>query len=235
MTVPAPTNPNPDDGGAGGSNPPTPPAPTPPADPGKGGDAFNPEALTSDQINQILEKNPHIWKADRIAELREKSKKYDDAQAAATAAENKALEEQGKFKELADKQASENEKLRGQLKESSINAALTTKLAPLGVVDLEGALKLIDRSKVEVKDDGTIDGIDAAVEALKTDKAYLFTGTPGGTAPKVGSPTNPGNGSGTGTPKFKASQLRGPEGAKFYQENRKEILEAQAAGLIEQD
>lgn len=223
------------DGGAGngdGSNGGTPPANnTPPAS--NSGDQFDPAALTPEQLNQVLEKNPGIWKTPRLLELREKSKKYDEAQQKATEAENKALEEQGKFKELSEKQAAENAALKQQIKDNTVSQALTGKLIPLGVVDLEGALKLIDRSKIEVKDDGTITGLDDAVEALKTGKAYLFNEGGGSNGKPVGTPSNPGNGSGTpGTPKFKRSQLRD---AKFYQEHRDEILKAQAAGEIEDD
>jgi hypothetical protein len=188
--------------------------------------------LTPEQLNQVLEKNPHIWKSPRLAELREKSKKFDDAQSAADEAEKKRLEDEGKHKELNTKLTAELAESKKQLQDATINQSLTNKLAPLGVVNLEDALKLIDRSKIEVSDDGTISGIDAAVEALKTDKAYLFTGQ-GGQQKTVGSPTNSNTGGDSYTgPTFKRSQLRD---AKFYQEHRDEILKAQAAGKIEDD
>ena len=218
------------DGGQGNGG--TPPATTPPAGTGDGAAQFDPAALTPEQLNQVLEKNPHIWKTDRLAELREKSKKFDDAEAARTAAENKALEEQGKFKELSEKQTAEIADLKGKLQTSAINQALTNKLAPLGVVDLEAAIALVDRSKITVGDDGAITGLDEAVEALKTGKAYLFN-KEGGSTTTVGTPSNPGNGTGTGgTAKFKRSQL---QDSKFYNEHRDEILKAQAAGQIEDD
>lgn len=234
---PSQGNQNPGNGGgtppaAGGTPPATPPAATPPATPPAGnGDQFDPTALTPEQLNQVLEKNPEIWKTPRLTELRDKSKKYDDAQTAATAAEQKQLEEQGKFKELSEKQTATITELQSENKNLRIDQALTNKLTPLGVVDLEGALKLIDRAKVTVGDDGTITGLDEAVEALKTGKAYLFNA--GGTTTTVGTPSNPANGGQpTGPAKFKRSQL---QDSKFYQEHREEILKAQAAGQIEDD
>ncbi len=210
------------DGGQGGATPPaTPPAAT--------GGEFDPSALTKDQINQILEKNPHMWQADRIAELREKAKKYDDAETARQQAEQDKLAEEGKFKELSEKQKAEVEQLRTQLKNETINRALIAKLAPEGVVDLDAALALIDRSGISLDDNNAVTGLDEAVEALKTGKSYLF----GGTSTSVGSPTNPGNGTQQGGPaKFKRSQLRD---SAFYAEHRAEILEAQKNGLIEDD
>lgn len=220
------------DGNGNGGGTTTPPAgstTTPPA--GNGEAQFDPTALTPEQLNQVLEKNPHIWKTDRLSGLRDKAKKFDDAQAAASTAEQKRLEEEGKFKELSEKQSGTITELQGKLKDATVNQALTNKLAPLGVVDLEGALKLIDRSKIEVGEDGAITGLDEAVEALKTGKAYLFNAAGGSTT--VGTPSNPGNGGGTqGPAKFKRSQLKDQ---KFYQEHRDEILKAQAAGQIEDD
>lgn len=221
------------DGAGTGGGTTTPPAgtTTPPA--GDGGAQFDPAALTQEQLNQVLEKNPEIWKTPRLVELRDKSKKFDDAQTAATAAEQKNLEDQGKFKELSEKQSGTITELQGKLKTSTINQALTNKLAPLGVVDLEAALALIDRSKVDVDANGTVTGIDEAIEALKTGKTYLFNTEGGGTTKPVGTPSNPGNGGGApGTSTFKRSQLQDP---KFYQEHRAEILKAQAAGQIEDD
>ena len=231
--APTQSNPNPGDGGTPPAAAPgaTPPAATPPA---SNGDAsFDPAALTPEQLNQVLEKNPHIWKTDRLSELRDKSKKFDEAQAKATEAETKALEEQGKFKELSEKQTATIAELQNQLKTSTVNQAVTNKLAPLGVVDLEAALALIDRSKIEVAEDGTISGVDEAIETLKTGKSYLFNAGGGTTNPTVGTPSNPGNGGGTSGPaKFKRSQL---QDSKFYNENRDAILKAQAAGEIEDD
>lgn len=46
--------------------------------------------------------------------------------------------------------------------------------ASLGLVDADVALALLDKTKVKVKDDGTVEGVKEALEALKTSKAYLF-------------------------------------------------------------
>lgn len=227
---PSQGNQNPGEGGTPPAAPGATPPATPPAAPAPGAQ-FDPTALTPEQLNQVLEKNPEIWKTPRLSELRDKSKKFDESETKRQETERKALEDQGKFKELSEQQTQTIENLQKQIKDGSISSALTGKLVPLGVVDLEGALKLVDRSKIEVADDGTVTGLDEAIEALKTGKAYLFN--KGGSTTTVGTPSNPGNGNGTGGPaKFKRSQLRD---SKFYQEHRDEILKAQAAGEIEDD
>ncbi len=139
------------------------------------------------------------------------------------------MEDEGKFEELSTKQALEIEELRKGQQSSTINQAITVKLAG-GVVDLEAALTLIDKSNVSVDDNGTVQGVEQAIEALKSSKPYLFGN--GSQSSSVGSPTNVGNGNEGATVKFKRSQLTDP---KFYKENREAIQKAALAGQIEDD
>lgn len=199
---------------------------------GEGSAQFDPTGLTQEQINQILEKNPHIWKADRIASLRDKAGKYDKAEQDRQAAEEKQLQEQGKYKELSDKQTATIAELTQKLENQSVNQALILKLAPLGVVNLDDALKLVDRGNIKVGEDGTVSGVDEAVEALKSDKTYLFNNNGGSQPPKVGTPTNPQDPNAGNQPTFKRSQL---SDAKFYAANRDAILQASKDGRIEDD
>ena len=48
--------------------------------------------------------------------------------------------------------------------------------AKLGLLDADAALKLMDFSRVSVAEDGTVRGVEDALGALKTQKAYLFGG-----------------------------------------------------------
>lgn len=226
----APTQSNPDPAG-GGSDP------KPGGEPTGGSNAptstpqtnenMDLSKLDGDQLTKVLE-NPNLWKQPRIQELVKGNQEYKKLQDKLKKDEEKSLEEQNAHKTLAEQRKAELEKANETIQTMKIDQALTTKLVPEGVVDLEAALKLADRSKIEVKDDGSIAGVDEAIEALKTDKAYLFGK---GGSPTVGGPTNPQQ-QPSGPPKFKRSQLRDPT---FYAEHRKEILEAQKAGLIEDD
>lgn len=215
--------PNPNGGGNGGG---TPPAPTPPAN---GGD-FDPTKLTGEQLNKVLE-NQELWKNPRLAGLLAADKELKDLKLKQDQNTEQQLAEQKKFEELAQKRGDDLAKANQRIQDLSINNELTTKLAPLGVVDLDGALKLIDRSKIQVNDQGQVTGIDDAINDLKTGKAYLFTGTPGSGNPSVGNPSNPTGGSPQGPTKFKESQLT-PE---FYKAHKAEVDEAGRLGLIEPD
>lgn len=48
----------------------------------------------------------------------------------------------------------------------------------LGLLDADAASALMDKSKVKVKDDGTVEGVKEALEALKKNKPYLFNAAP---------------------------------------------------------
>jgi hypothetical protein len=79
-----------------------------------------------------------------------------------------------RYTELETKYKTDTEELNGKIQTSQLNAKLD-----LGITKAKGknptAIKaLIDQSKLSVKDDGSIDGLDAALEAIKTSDAYLF-------------------------------------------------------------
>jgi beta-glucosidase-like glycosyl hydrolase len=186
--------------------------------------------LEGDQLAKVLE-NPNLWKQPRIAELLQASKDLKTIKEQQTADEEKRLTESKKFEDLFNKEKEKTANLESQLQTATINQALSQALIKESVVDLDGALKLVDRSKVTVDENGQVKGVEEAMQALKTDKSYLFTA--GGTKPTtVGAPSNQPNGQPGAPMKFKRSQLKDN---KFYQEHRTEILEAQRLGLIEDD
>lgn len=228
---------------AGGSTPPV-PAPDPggttqqPAAPAAAPAAadFDPSKLTQDQLNKVLE-NQELWKNPRLAGLLDADKKLKQLEKDKETQTEQQLTEQKKFEELAQKRADENKTLNEKLQTMSINQALTAQLIKDNVVDLDGALKLIDRANISVDDNGNVVGADEALKSLKTDRAYLFT-TDGSTPPagpqnpSVGTPSNPSTPpSGSGNFRFKESQLTG----EFYKANKAAIDEAGRLGLIEAD
>ena len=100
------------------------------------------------------------------------------------------------------------------------------------MVDLDGALKLVDKSQITVDEQGNVSGVEQALESLKTNKAYLFNNT-SGTSTNVGAANNGGTSTtgATGRYKYKESQLT----PQFYKENEKDILDAYSKGLVEPD
>lgn len=188
--------------------------------------------LSAEQLADVFE-NENLWKHPRFSGLAAQAQELKQLKDKQKADEEKRLQENNEFKTLAEQRAAELETSQKTIKNMQIDQALTNVLVPEGVVDLEGALKLVDRSKLGIDDNGNVTGVKEALESLKTAKAYLFNKSSGDGNQSLGGPSNNNGGDGNGAPaKFKRSQLRDP---KFYQEHRKEILEAQKAGLIEND
>ena len=154
-----------EDGGGGGSTPPAaPPAPpaTPPADPDAGRTSFS------------LEYVKELREEAKASRLRAQALEQEGA-THKTAAEKAAADAAAAV--AAATSAANDRILRSELKAIALKA---------GMIDLDG-LKLADLSGVKLKDDGTIDGADAMLEALKKSKPYLFgagqSSSPPGTPP----------------------------------------------------
>ncbi len=145
------------------------------------------------------------------------------------AKEEEDLKKKGEFETLAQKHKAEAEEAKAALTTERQNNAIAREAAKQGIQDLDAAIKLIDRANIKTDKDGNITGIEDAVKTLVESKPYLKSGVP---QPTVGGGTNPGEGGANNTPRFKHSQL---QDAKFYREHEKEITEALAKGLVEDD
>lgn len=187
--------------------------------------------LSAEQLADVFE-NENLWKHPRFSNLAAQAQELKQLKDKQAQDEQKRLEDNKEFEKLAETRKSELDQANQTIQNMRIDQALTNKLVSEGVVDLEAALKLVDRDKLKIEDNGSVTGVDEALKSLKDGKAYLFNNSGDGNNQSLGSATN-GNNGGNGTPaKFKRSQLRDP---KFYQEHRDEIIAAQKAGLIEDD
>lgn len=119
------------------------------------------------------------------------------------AADQRAAKLDAELKQLRDKDLPEQDKLRRDFEESqqtvqklqTVNNELALKVAFLSDNSFswhnpERALKLVDLSQVEIRDDGTVTGLKEALKALATSDAYLVKQAvteeqkpPAGTAP----------------------------------------------------
>lgn len=88
-------------------------------------------------------------------------------------AEKKKLEEEGKFKELAEKAEAKATALEEKTKELFIDQALQVEAMKQGIVDVDG-VRLADRSKVSIDEAHNVTGADEAIKDLMTRKPYLF-------------------------------------------------------------
>lgn len=101
----------------------------------------------------------------------------------------------------ANKKAQEaEEKANARL----IQAEVKMQAVSLQIIDPDAAYALMDRSRVQIGDDGVVSGVKEALEALAKDKPYLV-GKAGST--QVGSGSNPGTGGGNDDPVEQARKL----------------------------
>lgn len=184
--------------------------------------------------NKPLELTPEqlaaAFQHPRFKELNEKAKKADDLEAKAKADAEQKAKDDGKWQEIAT--AKEQEAKAATDRANRVIQDSNIKVAALqaGVIDADAALALIDRSKIQVDENGNVTGLEDAIKSLVESKPYLVNKSNGTT--RIGSGSNPG-GTGDQAPKrFKASQLTD---TKFFRENEKEIMEAMKNDLIEND
>ena len=200
------------------------------ADPTKNGagaaaGSFDPSKLSDDDLAKLFD-DSRLYNHARFKKLSDEAKEAKTLKAEKAAAEEAALKEKGEWEKLAKKRESELTTLQQKIKETTVESAIKDAASKRGIKDLDAAIKLIDKSKVVVNEDGSISGIAEAVEALAKERSYLLTVN----RSSIGSPTNPGE-TGTGV-KFKMSQIGNPA---FYRANEKAIKEALAAGQVEED
>lgn len=188
-------------------------------DKGKGGDG---KTIPVESYNIIR---------DKYQEAKTKLEKIESDK---EAAEKKRLEEQGQFKELADKEKRRADELQMKFETTAKSNAVKLAAMQAGTVDAEAVEKLVNLADVKLSEDGNIDAdsVKKLVEALKTAKPYLFGKQQNGNQ-NVGANGGAPSGDNSGDiPTFKRSQLRD---AAFYKKNEKDILRAAAAGKIEND
>lgn len=197
---------------------------------GAGGDKntdkpFDPTSIKDDDFSKIFD-DPRAFQHPRFKKLADDAKAGRDALAAQDAAEKKRLEDEGKFKELAESEQKKREQLEQQVKQSTIDAAVVGEAAKLGAVDVDAVKALIDRANINVDESGGVTGIAEAVKALAESKGYLFK--QGSGAPNLGA----GNGSdnkGTGE-KIAYSKVKDPA---YYRENEADIIKAMQENRID--
>ena len=187
---------------------------------------FDTSKLTDQDFEKIFA-DQRLYQHSRFKSLSEKAKEADALKKAQEESEAKTLKEQEKWKELAEKHEKTAQENEQKYKQTLMNSAIQAEAAKAGVTDLDAAVKLIDASKITIDENG-VSGVEDAVKALVERKPYLK----GTNNPTVGSGSNPGNGNEGSAKSFKLSQI---QDAKFYQQNRDDILKAQKLGLVEND
>ena len=173
--------------------------------------------------------DPRLWTHPRFKSLNERAKKAEMLEKAQAEAEEKRLADAKKFEELATKRAQERDEIQSKYTSQLQNNRIITEASKIGVVDIDTVLQLVDRAAITVNDDGSVSGVEQALQALLAAKPFLKGKS--NQAP-IGSPSSPSDDANSDVKTFKLSQLQNPT---FYREHEKEIEKAMLAGKIEDD
>ena len=142
--------------------------------------------FTQEELEDIL--------GERLAREREKFKDYDELK---KASDELSKLKQAQMTELEKAQAAakaaeeEKQKVLAMANERLIKGEVKAAAAELGFVDADAAYALLDKAQVKIQDNGTVDGVKPALEALLKAKPYLNGQAKPGS---VGTGTNPGAG-----------------------------------------
>lgn len=94
------------------------------------------------------------------------------------AAEAKRKEAEMTEAQKLEKRATDAETEAAQTKEKMslvlIRAEIKIKAVEMGFADVEDAFNLLDKSKIEISEDGNVNGVKEALEALAKNKPYLL-------------------------------------------------------------
>lgn len=139
-------------------------------------------------------------KRDANAEAKELRLKLEKIERAQREAEEKALSEQGKHKELAERLQTENATLKDGFKKRLVDTELKIEAQAAGCVDPDAVVALANRSGIKVSDDlTTVEGAKESVGELMKSKPYLFVQSDASNRPAPGSlPPAPRGGFGLG-------------------------------------
>ena len=109
-----------------------------------------------------------------ITDLREQlaDRDKDIATLKKSTGDNETLTKQ--LTDLQDKYKTDTEALQSKISQNALNAALDLGITQAKGKNAKAVKALLDTSKLSLKDDGTVDGLDTALEALKQSDGYLF-------------------------------------------------------------
>ena len=160
-------------------------------------------------------------KAELDNQLKERDKQLDDLKK--SAGDKDALEQKIKDLQTANKQAKEqyDQKIKDLRTDTAIKLAINAIAQDTDIV-----ASLIDKTKLNIGEDGTVTGLDEQIKTLQKDKAFLFKqdGSQGNYTPQGGKPpvTNP----------FEEKTFNLTEQGRLFRENPEQARAlAQAAGV----
>lgn len=109
-------------------------------------------------------------------QLRDVQQRLEALQSEKEQREAKELAEQGEYQTLYEQEQQRAQELQEQLRERDIRNAVALEAGKLGFTDPADALRMLDTKTLTVQDDGTVQGVQEALQQLAENKPYLLRG-----------------------------------------------------------
>lgn len=148
---------------------------TPPAQ--GGGQQATPEQIAASIIQSIESRN----RRSENGIVKSYAEQYG-----MTEAEVASILEKEKHRRATELSPEQQKSVQAQIAKANerlISAEVKSIGASIGLIDTDAAAVLMDKTKITVKDDGTVEGVKDALEALRKSKPYMFGSS---TPPKTG-------------------------------------------------
>lgn len=150
--------------------------------------------------------------ANREAQgMRKRLKELEDAEAARTQA---TMTEQQKLEARATAAEAALAAVQTQLRETAIRSSVQATAARMGIVDPDGAYRLLDHAALKLNDSGEPTNTEAALKALLAEKPYLLGQTGGSSA------TNNPRGASGATREAELRKVLNGGGGRVFDANR---------------
>lgn len=131
------------------------------------GNVVPPEVKTAEERLAVLEAEL-VKKEELLKKVRKFEKENKEAA-------EKALADQGKFKELYEAEVNRRSELEGKIKATVLNSAITDALKDSGAVSITTVMKLIDKDKIGFDGEKVdADSIKTLIKELKSTDPVLF-------------------------------------------------------------
>lgn len=173
--------------------------------------------FTQAEVDAIIAKR--LKKFADFDAMKDKASKFDEL-------EKEKLGEVERLQKERDEWKGKTEELTEKHKNVLIRSEVIAEASKAGANNPKSIFALLDKSALEVDEDGNVSGVADAIAALKKSDDYLF----GTKTQRMGDANGGVQSGGNTTPgTFTRTEIRDP---KFYQEHEKEILAAMKAGRI---
>lgn len=130
------------------------------------------EAAETPSLDEYKKMQAALKEANKEAAARRK--KLEEYEAAEARRKEAEMTEAQKLEKRASEAEAEAVQTKEKMNLVLIRAEIKVKAVEMGFADVEDAFNLLDKSKIEISEDGNVNGVKEALDALAKNKPYLL-------------------------------------------------------------